>query len=72
VQIQPCVTVKTEVKQKSVALTTSHEKEPTKTCLSKQSDQKDKNNDDTSEEANVKESLLSQIERKIKCLKLPL
>jgi hypothetical protein len=37
VQIQPCVTVKTEVKQKSVALTTSHEKEPTKTCLSKQS-----------------------------------
>ena len=69
VQIQPCVTVKTDVKQKSVALTTSHEKEPIETCLSKQSDQKDKNNDDTSEEANVKESLLSQIERKIKCLK---
>lgn len=69
VQIQPCVTVKTEVKQKPVALTTSNEKEPIKTCLSNQSDQTDKNNDDTSEEANVKESLLSQIERKIKCLK---
>lgn len=68
VQIQPCVTVKTEVKQKPVALTTSHEKEPIKTCLSKQSDQTDENNDDTPEEANVKESLLSQIERKIKCL----
>ena len=68
VQIQPCVTVKTELKQQPIALTTSHEKEPIKTGLSEQSDQTDKKNDDTSEEANVKESL-SQIERKIKCLK---
>jgi hypothetical protein len=69
VQIQPCVTVKTEVKQKPVALTTSREKKMIKTCSSKQANQTDKNNDDTSDEANVKESILSQIERKIRCLK---
>jgi hypothetical protein len=45
VQIQPCVTVKTEVKQKPVALTTSREKKTIKTCSSKQADQTDKNND---------------------------